>query len=52
MEFDYNYAHLLNEMTLEVILIFWKSNDYYSEVSDIQIVILVGHLEDEMARRV
>ena len=48
VDFDYNYAPVLNEVTLRVMLILWVANNYYAEVADIQTAFLHGHLEEEL----
>ena len=48
VDFDYNYAPVLNEVTLRVMLILWITNNYNAEVADIQTAFLHGNLEEEL----
>ena len=47
VEFDYNYAPVLNEVTFRVMLILLIANNYYAEVADIQTAFLHRHLKEE-----
>ena len=48
IDFTYNFAPVVGDTTLRIMLVLWIIGDYYAEVMDVQTAFLHGRLWEEL----
>ena len=48
VNFTYNFAPIVNNTTLRIMLVLWIVRNYYAEVMDVQTAFLHGQLAEEL----
>ena len=48
IDFQYNYAPVIHDVTMRSLLLIWLFNDYHAELIDIKTAFLHGELEEEI----